>query len=293
MMKFKNPILRGADPFVLLHDNKYYLYCTIEQGTDEKITSNDGFFVYESEDLKTWTNKGLCLSKNDTMGDKWFWAPEVTYYRGKFYIAYSANEHMAVAVSDSPLGPFKQEKQQWLSAKNGIDGHIFIDNDGQVYFYYVRFDNGNKIFVTKMSDDLMSIDEANEKLVIEATEPWETIDCLVTEGPFILKHKDLYYLTYSANHTRNENYAVGYAVSKSPLGPFVKYKNNPILHKNKDFVGLGHHSFTTTKDKQTLICSYHCHNSINNPYPRMFCSSEAHFIEKDNETILEIQEPKI
>ena len=288
MLDIKNPILKGADPFVLLHEGKYYLYCTIETGTHESSTSDDGFFVYESTDLKTWENKGLCLNKKDVIGDKWFWAPEVTFYNNKFYMAYSANEHMAVAVSDSPLGPFKQETPKWLSERNGIDGHIFIDEDQEVYFYYVRFDNGNKIFVSKMSKDLMSIDEENEIEIISATEPWETIDCLVTEGPFILKYENIYYLTYSANHTRCQDYAVGYATSTSPLGPFKKYKNNPILHKNEKTVGVGHHSFTTSKDLKTLICSHHCHQSLKEPFPRYFCLSEAYFTKENNEIILKI-----
>ena len=39
---------------------------------------------------------------------------------------------------------------------------------------------------------------------------------------------------YSANHYKGENYAVGYATADSPLGPFTKAANNPILEKNID-----------------------------------------------------------
>ena len=44
---FKNPIMPGADPFVLLHEDRYYMYCT---NSDDKGTDL-GYFVYESEDL--------------------------------------------------------------------------------------------------------------------------------------------------------------------------------------------------------------------------------------------------
>ena len=27
---FNNPIMPGADPFVLLYEGKYYLYCTVQ-----------------------------------------------------------------------------------------------------------------------------------------------------------------------------------------------------------------------------------------------------------------------
>lgn len=108
---------------------------------------------------------------------------------------------------------------------------------------------------------------------------WETKDALVVEGPFVIKYENKYYLTYSANHTRSHHYAVGYAVSNSPLGPFKKYENNPILFQNGIFYGLGHHSFTTTKDKKKLIIA--CHSRF----------IETKFIkDMNNETILMIED---
>ena len=107
-----------------------------------------------------------------------------------------------MAVADSPLGPFKQAEKRWLYEEKAIDGHLFLDEDGTVYLYYVRLDAGNRIFVAKMAEDLKSIDTLYEHCLIQAEEPWETVDCLVAEGPFVLKHKGLYYLTYSCNHTR-------------------------------------------------------------------------------------------
>ena len=272
---FKNPIMPGADPFVLLHEDRYYMYCT---NSDEKGTDL-GYFVYESEDLVDWENKGLCLDKEDVMGDKWFWAPEVLFHNGKFYMVYTAEEHIGMAVSESPLGPFVQEEKKWLYEGNAIDGHMMVDDDGTVYLYHVRFHNGNQIYVAKLSEDLLSIDELYDHCLIKAEEDWETVDCLVAEGPFVLKHKGLYYLSYSANHTRSKEYAVGVAISDNPLGPFKKFEGNPILYKNGNLYGVGHHSFTTSKDGKTLICAYHCHNSKSESFtPRMFCLNTAEFI---------------
>lgn len=282
----KNPLFPGADPFILNYNGKYYIYPTTQSDEDAKkddfyLTGGnevvDGIKVYESEDLINWECKGYALKNSDVMGDKWFWAPEVTVKDGKFYMAYSAEEHMAVAVADSPLGPFKQEEKRWLSERKGIDGHIFIDDDGQVYFYHVRFDNGNLVYVAKMSEDLLSIDESTETFLLKAEEPWETVDCLVAEGPFVLKHNGLYYLTYSANHTRCQDYAIGYAVSDSPFGPFKKYAGNPILHRNDKVVGTGHHSFARFDDGR-ILCSYHCHCSTEKFLPRKVCLDWAEFV---------------
>jgi len=65
-----------------------------------------------------------------------------------------------------------------------------------------------------------------------------------TEGSFIIKNKDTYYMMYSANFFGGQNYAVGYAISKNPLGPFEKADNNPVLQKNTGkggvVTGTGH-----------------------------------------------------
>ena len=47
----------------------------------------------------------------------------------------------------------------------------------------------------------------------------------------VFKDEGKYYLYYHAKGN-NENYRIGVAVSDSPLGPFIKYENNPILDLN-------------------------------------------------------------
>jgi len=56
------------------------------------------------------------------------------------------------------------------------------------------------------------------------------------EGAWTLKRNGKYYLTYAAAGTENRTYAMGCAVSKSPLGPFVPQKNNPASDKSLDLV---------------------------------------------------------
>lgn len=266
---YLNPIREGADPFILLHDGKYYLYST---------DAPDGYYVHESDDIVEWIDRGYCLRKEDVMGDKWFWAPEIMYRNGKFWMVYTSEEHLGIAVADSPLGPFRQEKKQWLSERNAIDGDFFVDDDGTIYLYYVRFDGGNVIYGSRLDEETMTLDESSEKRLIAATDEWETKLGLVAEGPFMVKHNGRYYLTYSANDYRSIDYAIGYAVSDSPLGPFTKYEGNPILHRNESVNGVGHHSFTYSKDGSRMICVYHRHNSMTVVHPRMTCIDPAEFV---------------
>ena len=80
-----NQLVHLADPFILLFEDTYFAYGT---------GASDGIEVMISKDLKQWSRVnndcgGLALHKNDSYGDKWFWAPEVYYINDKFYMYYS------------------------------------------------------------------------------------------------------------------------------------------------------------------------------------------------------------
>lgn len=233
-------VLPIADPYALYWKGKYYAYGT----------RVNGFEVYVSEDLKQWRrNEIKALSPENSWGTRWFWAPEVYYVKSKnlFYMFYSVDEHICVATSTSPEGPFLQsDKKPLIADEKGIDTSLFIDDDGTPYLYYVRFTDGNVIWVAEMNDDLKSIKKETLTKCISVTADWEKKQAKVAEGPSVLKKGDTYYLIYSANHYESKDYAVGYATSKSPKGPWTKYSGNPILRRDKEaarslgLVGTGH-----------------------------------------------------
>jgi len=86
-----------------------------------------------------------------------------------------------------------------------------------------------------------------------------------TEGSVAFKKGNTYYIMYSANYFGGRNYAVGYATSKSPLGPFTKAANNPVLQKNVEkggvVTGTGHNSITYSPDGKEMFCVYHARTS--------------------------------
>ena len=277
-----------ADPYVLEYEGIFYAYGT---------HARDGITVYRSKDLKHWegpcgnAENNLALHKNDSWGKRKFWAPEVYPYGDGFIMTFSVDTHTAIAYSDSPLGPFKQEEpfSVYIPDFDNIDSHIFIDDDGQAYLYWVwwRFGRGNEIWVSKLSPDLKTM-VGKPHACLHATDgTWEVVPLdngeihRVAEGPFILKHNGKYYLTYSCNHYISHDYAVGYAVSDSPLGPWERYEGNPILRKHKGYVGTGHHSFLTTSKGDTYII-YHVHHSTDKVSPRRMLISPYKFKKNPN-----------
>jgi hypothetical protein len=59
------------------------------------------------------------------------------------------------------------------------------------------------------------------RIVLQPECEWETRNGHVTEGPWMIKHDGRYYLLYSGSGADTPDYAVGYATSTSPLGPFI------------------------------------------------------------------------
>ena len=62
------------------------------------------------------------------------------------------------------------------------------------------------------------------------------------------------------------------------MGPFTKVSYNPILKKSDALNGTGHHSFTTSKDGQALICVYHARPGRETDCPRLTCVDRAEFV---------------
>ncbi len=253
-----------ADPYIMLYKGTYYAYGT----------STDGFEVYKSTDLKRWTRGGqLALSPKDSWGKKWFWAPEVYYIKSKkkFYMFYSVEEHICVATSDSPEGPFVQDTKEPIWEEKSIDTSLFIDDDGTPYLYFVRFTDGNVVWVAEMTSDLKHIKRETLTQCVKAEAPWELKLPKVAEGPSVMKRKGTYYLIYSANGYTSQDYAVGYATAKSPYGPWKKYEGNPILVRGgdvpADLVGLGHGAPFRAKDKKYRYV-FHAHWSKDEVHPR-------------------------
>jgi len=281
LSKQLNDTLYLADPTIFVDNGTYYLYGT---------SSDEGFLVYISKDLKNWgkkpENNGFALKKGDAFVTKGFWAPQVFKRGHTYFMAYTADEQIAIARSESPLGPFKQETLKAISGTGKqIDPFVFTDADGKNYLYHVKLDRGNRIYVSELKADFSDVIPNTAKECLSGTELWENTaktDWPVTEGPTVLKKGNLYYLFYSANDFRNPDYAVGYATSGSATGPWTKYAGNPIIsRKILKFNGTGHGDFFTDKDGH-LQYVFHTHHSNQKVSPRATSIIKATFVKDKN-----------
>ncbi len=136
-------------------------------------------------------------------------APDCIEKDGKYYMYICLHDDSeGVVVADKPEGPFGNPVQLPCG---GIDPAIFIDDDGQAYYYWGQlFSHG-----VKMNPDMVSFDRE------------QIVDDLVTEeehffheGSSMRKIGDTYYYVY-ADMERGKPTSLGYSTSSSPLGPFT------------------------------------------------------------------------
>lgn len=253
---YTNPVIGEigpADPTVVRFRGTYYLYPTGD---------NTSYHVYTSSDLVHWT-KG---KKVFEPGARNVWAPDVFHNAadGKFYLYYTVNKRIGVAVADRPDGTFVDRATLF---HNAIDAHMFADDDGTYYLYYVQLP-GFRIHVQRMETPLKK--EGKPIKLIWPTEPWERIRGAVTEGPWMLKHDGTYYLLYSGTGASSLDYAIGYATAKSPTGPFAKYSGNPIVKRGNRALGPGHGC--VVKDSANNLWSvYHQQKDGSQPWNRFIC----------------------
>lgn len=264
----------AADPFILrASDGRYYLYCTSEDGS--------GFPVRSSEDLIHWTEHGLALrAKDGRWANDTFWAPECYELDGKYVLLYSGNwkenptgalenYRIGVAVADTPLGPFAEVSDRPIFDPGYpiIDANLYQE-DGRYYLYYSRccYEHSvdgleeSWIYGVELKPDLSGV-IGEPALLLRPEQPWEGRSAAATgrrwnEGSFLMKAGDRYLMTYSGNFFGGPDYAVGYAVGETPLGPFVKAEENPILERYGDVTGTGHSCMLHSPEGELLIC-YH------------------------------------
>lgn len=259
------PSINGADPHAVRVGKTYWMYPT-EAGAPEPL-----FAAYRSDDLKDWKREATVLKLADV---SWVdvegpparraWAPSMLEKDGRFYFYYSVGPQMAghpsrigVATGNSPAGPFHDSGKPLLTGGNGfeaIDPMAFTDPSTGKTYLYAGGSAGSKLRTFELNDNLVTF-----RREIETTTPPQ-----FTEAPFVHFRNGVYYLSYSHGRWNKDEYSVYYATSDSPEGPW-KYRG-PILQRDKNHQGPGHHSFVESQDGEWFIV-YHRWETTERPGP--------------------------
>ncbi len=237
-----NPLVRykyTADPGALVdNDGTMYIYA----GHDicpppHNYYRIDEWAVFSSKDLKTWHESPTPLRASDfawASGEAW--ASQVIRKGDKYYW-YVTVEHkdvdgkrgkgIGVAVSDSPVGPFKDARGSAIVTNNmttqytgigwdDIDPTVWIDTDGTAYLIW----GNTQCYIAKLKDNMIELDGDIKTIRIDGintpADPQPGTP-QYTEAPWIHTYKGKYYLSFAMEFPEK----IGYATADNIWGPYT------------------------------------------------------------------------
>lgn len=155
-----------ADPDILRHQGRYYLYGTSNDSCTKLFEPEAGLGIrcFSSDNLIDWKDEGLALNARDhenvRFAREMFWSPQVIQADGWFYLFFNAADEefarqraerifcssspyqrLCVARARKPTGPFAEwaaplmdddEIPGWVDGEKGvigaIDPHVFVED---------------------------------------------------------------------------------------------------------------------------------------------------------------------
>lgn len=222
---YHNPIRTGMypDPSIVRVDDTYYM-----------VNSTFIYFpcipVSMSKDLIHWKIIGYAITNpewaniDNLEGGRGYWAPDISYYKGRFYITatYRLNDDdnvyrkQIVVSSEHPEGPYSKPA---IIDEDGIDPSIFNDDDGRRYMLLNR---GARIF---------ELNEDATKQISKAELLFYGDNKRAPEGPHLLK-KDGYYYLFEAEGGTGPGHRITVSRSRELKGIYEPCPYNPIMRQN-------------------------------------------------------------
>jgi len=223
----QNPLFTDfftADPAMTVIGNTVYAYVGQDDASVGGWFNMPNWLCYSTTDMKNWKAHGSVLAAKDFVNANAgsAWAAQVVEKDGKYYyyVTLDCNEghFITVALSDSPTGPFKEARPgkplitdamttDSHRANADIDPTIFIDTDGTPW---MAWGNGD-CYMVKLKRNMVEIDGQITKV------PFRNY----SEGPWLFKRGDLYYMVYAADAPGEQAEQICYSSAKKISGPWI------------------------------------------------------------------------
>lgn len=257
---YHNPIRRGMfpDPSIVRVGEDYYM-----------VNSSFIFFpcipISHSKDLIHWEIIGHAVTEtewaslDELEGGRGYWAPDISYDNGKFYITatYRLNDtgtvyrKQIVVSSEKPEGPYSKPA---VIDEDGIDPSIFHENGR----HYMLLNRGARI---------LELNEDCTKQISEAELLYYGDQKRAPEGPHLLK-KDGYYYLFLAEGGTGAGHRISVARSKTLMGNYEPCPYNPIMRQMDEGAAIqrcGHGKPVCTQNGEWYMV-YLCGRMIGDGY---------------------------
>lgn len=258
-----NPVIPGdfADPSVIRAGNTYYA-----AGTSSEWAPH--YPLFTSNDLVHWKQQGYLLPQTPAWASSSFWAPELFYRNGTFYVYYTARKKedsiscIGVATSTDIAKGFTDHGPVLEFGKEAIDAFI-VEDSGKLYMSFKAYGLDNRpieLLCYELSDDGL-------KTVGEPFMLLRDDDKAGLEGQCIIKRNNYWYIFYSAGGCCGSkcSYHVNVARAPSLKGPYTKYESNPVLSGYDAWKCTGHGTIVQTAKGEDYYV-YHAYSKEDEVY---------------------------
>src|SRR5215203_1371658 len=262
------------------------------------IKSGDTFYVFStragiaircSKDLIDWRLCGDVFAHlpewavKDVPGLRGLWAPDISYFNGKYHLYYSAstfgsNRSSIGLATNATLDP-ASEKYRWVDQGkiigsdsrddwNAIDPNVVFDEQQQPWLSFGSFWGGIKL--RKLDRATGKLSSNDQTLYPLASRP-RTVDSPgAIEAPVIIRKNDYYYLFVSFDFCcrgKDSTYNIRVGRARRVTGPYIDRSGNPMMEGGGTLVvagggrwaGPGHCSVLQDKDGEKLV--YHAYDT--------------------------------
>ena len=258
---YRNPIRTGffPDPSVVRVGEDYYM-----------VNSSFIYFpcipVSHSKDLVHWKIIGYAITNpewaalDELEGGRGYWAPDISYYDGRFYITatYRMNDtgnvyrKQIIVSSEDPAGPYSKPA---IIDEDGIDPSLFTDDDGKRYMLLNR---GARI---------LPLNREATRQTGEAVLLYYGDNKRAPEGPHLLKKDGFYYL-FEAEGGTGPGHRITVSRSRELFGRYEPCPYNPIMRQTDETAPIqrcGHGKPVMTQDGQWYMV-YLCGRKLGDGY---------------------------
>ncbi|MDO0937614.1 family 43 glycosylhydrolase [Streptomyces sp. DG2A-72] len=275
---YANPLKssKGADPWLEYYDGNYYLITTTFTGILGIRKSPTLAGLATAPNVQVWSDTTSTRNTN-------FWAPELHFVDGHWYLYYSAGRsgvaccdsqrtHVLESAGADPMGPYTYKGS--LTGSNLTPGGWLIDASvlragGRLYLVGSGFVNGGEqsLVIAPLSNPY-TLASRTFTVISRPTMSWERSGSPVNEAPEPLYRGGRTFLTFSASSCQTADYKLGQLelTGSDPLNPasWTK-KSTPVFQRSdaRGVYGPGHNGFFTSPDGTENWLVYHGNSASN------------------------------
>jgi len=277
------------DPSIIKEGDVWYLFAT----TPPNGKTGEQFPVRCSKDLVHWKACGYVFSetpawiKQESPRTKELWAPDISYFDGKFHLYYAYSSFgvntSGIALLTNKTLNAQSPEYHWVDEGlvlksrteddfNAIDPNLVLDEKGQAWLSFGSFWSGIKMRKLNRKTGKLSSDDTKVYSLagryrpehFDPAKPGLPPDFQAIEAPFIVRHGEYYYLFVSYDlccRGTKSTYHTLVGRSREVTGPYLDAVGKkmseggatPLLDANQKWLGPGGESILLQSDGDIIV----------------------------------------